>query len=69
MSFLLDNLFGLIYWLAILGGMAWWFWSVRSMRRCAVPPKRTKVEDAELTRLRAHLAQPPGRPRPEKPFR
>jgi hypothetical protein len=69
MSFLLDNWFSLLYWLAILGGMGWWFWSMRNMRRSAAPPKRTKVEDAELTRLRAHLAQPPDQARPDKPAR
>ena len=60
MSFLLDNLFALVYWLAIIGGMAWWLWSMRRMRRGAAPPKRTEVENAELARLQARLAQRPG---------
>ena len=69
MSFLLNNLFSLIYWLAILGGLGWWFWSIRRMRRSAAPPKRTEVENAELARLRAHLAHLPGEARPDKPSR
>jgi hypothetical protein len=66
MSFLLDNLFALVYWLAILGGMAWWFWSMRRMRRSAAPPKRTEVENAELARLQAQLEQRPGESGDEK---
>ena len=66
MSFLLDNLFSLLYWLAILGGMGWWFWSMGRMRRSAAPPKRTEVENAELARLRAHLAEASDEARPDK---
>lgn len=66
MSFLLDNLFSLIYWLVILGGIGWWFWF---MRRSSAPPKRTKAEDAELARLRARLAPSGDEPGPDEPVR
>lgn len=54
MSWLLDNLSGVVYWLAIVGGLAWW---VRSMRRPAGPAtrKRTPEEEVELERLQLRL--------------
>ena len=58
MSFVRDNWFSLLYWVAILGGMGWWLWSMRNMRRSSAPPKRTHVESAELTRLQALLDEP-----------
>ena len=69
MSFLLDNLFALIYWLAILGGMAWWLWIIYRMRRGAAPPKRTDVENGELARLQTQLTQRRGESDNDTPTR
>lgn len=49
---LLSNLLGLSYWVAILGGVLWWIWSLRRGRR---PRGRTPREDAELAGLRAAM--------------
>jgi hypothetical protein len=56
MAFLLENLFGLLYWLAILGGIAWWVWIVRKSRKVS-SPKRSTRENAELASLRALLSE------------
>ena len=56
MTFLLQNLFSLIYWLAIVAGIGWWLWVIRRSRQSA-RPKRTETENVELARLRVQLAQ------------
>jgi cytoskeletal protein RodZ len=56
MTFLLENLFSLLYWFAILGGIAWWVWVVRKSRKASTP-KRSQRENAELTSLRALLSE------------
>lgn len=66
MSFLLENLFSLLYWLAILGGIGWWVWIVRKSRTASSPPKRSTVEEAELASLRAQLQQHPEGERPAR---
>ena len=65
MRFLLENLFSLIYLLAIVGGIGWWIWVVRRSRQPATP-KRTETEKVELARLRAHLAQLEDKPGGER---
>lgn len=69
MTFLLENLFSLLYWLAILGGIGWWLWIVRKSRQASSPPKRSKGEEAELASLRAQLAQLQQHPDGERPVR
>lgn len=59
MTFLLENLFSLLYLLAIVVGIGWWLWVVRRSRQPA-RPKRTGTENVELARLRAQLAQMEG---------
>lgn len=59
MTFLLENLFSLLYLLAIVVGIGWWLWVVRRSRQPA-RPKRTETENVELARLRAQLAQMEG---------
>lgn len=49
MSELLYDLLGLAYWAAIVGGVAWWVWSIRRARR---PRAMTPREQAELAGLR-----------------
>lgn len=56
MTFLLENLFSLLYWLAILGGIGWWIWIVRKSRKASTP-KRSQRENAELASLRAQLSE------------
>ena len=60
MTFLLENLFTLLYLLAIVVGIGWWLWVVRRSGQPA-RPKRTETENVELARLRAQLAQMEGR--------
>lgn len=52
MSDLLYDLLGLAYWAAIIGGLLWWFLSIRRARR---PRVRTPQEHAELAGLRAAI--------------
>ena len=59
MTFVLENLFSLLYLLAIVVGIGWWLWVVRQSRQPA-RPKRTATENVELARLRAQLAQMEG---------
>lgn len=59
MTFLLENLFSLLYLIAIVAGIGWWLWVVRRSRQAA-RPKRTATEEAEIARLRAQLAQGEG---------
>ena len=59
MRFLLENLFSLIYLLAIVGGIGWWLWVIRSSRQAA-QPKQTATDKAEIARLREHLENQPG---------
>ncbi len=68
MTFLLENLFSLLYWLAILGGIGWWIWIVRKSRKASTP-KRSARENAELTSLRAHLSELEQKSRGERPPR
>lgn len=56
MTFLLENLFSLLYWLAILGGIGYWVWIVRKSRKASTP-KRSTRENAELASLRAQLSK------------
>jgi hypothetical protein len=56
MTFLLENLFSLLYWLAILGGFCWWVWIVLKSRKASTP-KRSQREHAELASLRAQLSE------------
>jgi hypothetical protein len=49
---LLYDLLGLAYWAAIVGGVAWWIWSIRKARR---PKARTPRDEAELAGLRAAI--------------
>lgn len=70
MTELLYDLLGLAYWAAILGGLLWWFLSVRKARR---PRVRTPQEHAEIAGLRAAIdrdrrAQAPG-PAAQHPVR
>ena len=60
MGFLLENLFSLIYLLAIVGGIGWWLWVIRRSRHPA-QQKRTETENVELARLRAQLAELDGK--------
>lgn len=64
MTYLLENLFSVLYLLAIVAGAGWWLWVIRRSRRAA-RPKRTKTEEVELARLRAQLAQMEGETRPD----
>jgi cytoskeletal protein RodZ len=66
MAFLLENLFSLLYWIAILGGIAWWVWIVRKSRK-APPPKRSTRENVELASLRALLSEREDTPKGERP--
>lgn len=59
MRFVLENLFGLIYLLAIVGGVGWWLWVVRRSRQPA-KPQQTAMDKAEIARLRAHIEQAEG---------
>lgn len=59
MRFLLENLFSLIYLLAIVGGIGWWLWVIRRSRQAA-QPQQTATDKAEIARLRAHLKDQPG---------
>lgn len=68
MAFVLENLFSLLYWLAILGGIGWWLWIVRKSRKASTP-QRSERENAELASLRAHLSKLPDVPHGEGPSR
>ena len=63
MTELLYDLLGLAYWAAIVGGVAWWIWSIRKARR---PKARTPRDEAELAGLRAAIDRDrrPARPGP-----
>lgn len=54
MTWLLAHLYGIVYGIAIIGGLLWW---ARSTRRPAASAlrSRTPEEDAELARLQARL--------------
>ena len=52
MNELLDDLLGLVYWAAILGGILWWIWSIRQSSQTR---SRTPREDAELAGLQAAI--------------
>ncbi len=52
MKELLYDLLGLAYWAAILGGVAWWIWSIRKARR---PRAMTPRDQDELAGLRAAI--------------
>ncbi len=54
MTWLLAHLYGIVYWIAIIGGLLWW---ARSRRQPAASAVRTRTseEDAELARLQARL--------------
>ena len=45
--------------------VAWWAWAMRASKRCAAP-SRSASDDAELTRMRAHLDQVAARSRDEQ---
>lgn len=49
---LLYDLLSFAYWAAIIGGVAWWIWSIRKARR---PVARSPREQAELAGLRAAI--------------
>jgi hypothetical protein len=68
MTFVLENLFSLLYWLAILAGIGWWVWIVRKSRKASAP-QRSQVENAELASLRAQLSELADTPRSERPPR
>jgi hypothetical protein len=59
MTFLLENLFSLLYLFAIVAGIGWWLWVIRRSRQAA-RPRRTETENVEVARLRAQLAQMDG---------
>ena len=52
MSELLSDLLGLVYWVAIVGGVLWWIWSIGRSSRAR---SRTPREDAELAGLHAAI--------------
>lgn len=52
MTEILSTLLSYLYWVAIIGGVGWWIWS---MRRSSTPPKRSAADSAELARIRAAL--------------